>query len=155
MMWLIVEAWSCEMGNVVCHNPCCFNLKFFSESISVHFTDEIQRGIAALLPTWPLGLSCVELTAPGLIEATESEAGSSPWVLYGWQSWGALLLYLAIRTAQMWKLAESLDLSLVICCFLHNCPYKIQLETRFLASHSSAVHFAIIIRHRADFQKGV
>lgn len=47
----------------------------------------------------------------------------------------------------MWKLAESLNLSLVICCFLHNCPYKIQLETRFLASHSAAVHFAIITRH--------
>ena len=61
-MWLIVEAWGCEMGNV-CRNPCCSNLQFFSESISVYLTDEIQRGTAALLPTWPLGLSCVELTA--------------------------------------------------------------------------------------------
>lgn len=153
MMWLIVEAWGCEMGSV-CRNPCCSNLQFFSEGVSVCLTDEIQRGTAALLPTWPLGLSCVELTAC-------SWTGRGDWLraceaaLYGWQSWGALLLYLAIRTAQMWKLAESLNLSLVICCFLHNCPYKIQLETRFLASHSSAVHFAIIIRHRADFQKGV
>lgn len=66
------------MGNIVCHNPCCFNLKFFSESISVHLTDEIQRGIAALLPTWPLGLLCVELTTPGLVEETNLEAVKQP-----------------------------------------------------------------------------
>lgn len=72
---------------------------------------------------WPLGsVVCGAHGSSGLqpsdgsAEEPGSKAVEQPWVLCGEQSWDALLLYLAIRAAQMWKLAESLDLSLVICC---------------------------------------